>query len=130
LKLREEEGAAPHLIAYQRSDLPEQRESRYRIVRVDDAEELREALAAALGVLIVIAKERHLFAIEGVRIHLDRVDELGDFIEFEAVLEADGSSSLADLGELLSKLRRQFGIGEDDLLGGSYSDLALAHART
>jgi adenylate cyclase class IV len=70
LKLREEEGAISHLIAYERPDLAGQRESRYRIVEVDNAEELKTALSGSLGMKVVVEKERQLFIWEGnVRIH-------------------------------------------------------------
>ena len=81
LKLREEEGAAPHLIAYERADQAGQRESRYRIVEVVRAGELKASLAAALGIKVVVAKERRLFLWgSNVRIHLDQVEELGSFL--------------------------------------------------
>jgi adenylate cyclase class IV len=37
---------------------------------------------------LVVGKVRRLFIHEGVRIHLDRVDDLGDFIEFGDLLRA------------------------------------------
>ncbi len=91
---------------------------------------MREALGGLLGVRVVVTKARRLFVIDGVRIHLDRVDGLGSFIEFEGVASADESADLKRLEELLTGLRRVFGIREDDLVTGSYSDLAfaLAHA--
>ena len=61
LKLREERGATPHLIAYERPDLVGSRESRYRIVEVGQEDELKAALSSVLGVKVVIAKERRLF---------------------------------------------------------------------
>jgi adenylate cyclase class IV len=61
-----------------------------------------------------------------VRIHLDRVDGLGDFIEFEGVVDSDGDGDLERFEKLLTELRHSFGIGEGDLLEGSYSDLLLA----
>ena len=121
LKLREEAGAEAHLIAYERPDLAGKRESRYRIVAVPDPEEMREALASVLGVRIVVAKERRLFLREGVRIHLDRVDDLGDFIEFEGV--AEGEEDLGRFEALLADLRMAFAIKDADLLAASYSDL-------
>ena len=127
LKLREEEGADAHLIAYERPDLPGQKESRYRIVRVDNPAEMQEALSAALGVSVVVSKRRRLFVLAGTRIHLDRVDGLGDFIEFEGVVS--GEDDPGRFAPLLADLRRSFGIEEDDLLRGSYSDLLLAAAR-
>lgn len=126
LKLREEAGADAHLIAYERPDLPGHKESRYRIVRVDDPTELREALSAVLGISVVVSKARRLFVLTDIRIHLDRVDGLGDFIEFEGVVSGDGDPDR--FAPLLADLRRSFGIKEDNLLCGSYSDLLLAAA--
>jgi len=118
------------LIAYERPDLDGEKESRYRIVEVGDAEDLREALSIVLGVRIVVTKARRLFILEDVRIHLDRVEGLGNFIEFEGVVGPDGSDGSARLETLLTELRRAFGIREDDLVAESYSDLVLALART
>jgi len=124
LKLREEEGAAPHLIAYERPDLAGQRESRYRIVAVEQAEELKATLCSVLGVKVVVAKERRLFLWEGVRIHLDQVDGLGEFIEFEAIAAAE--SDLSHEEAQVAALWRAFEVEDADVIGGSYCDLALA----
>jgi predicted adenylyl cyclase CyaB len=125
LKLREEKGATPHLIGYERPDLSGQRESRYRIVEVENGEELKAALAGALGVMVVAAKERRLFLLEGnVRIHLDAVAGLGDFIEFEAIATAD--SDLTHEEAQVKRLRQAFEIEEADLVGGSYCDLIMS----
>jgi adenylate cyclase, class 2 len=130
LKLREEEGAAPCLIAYERPDLHGEKESRYRIVEVGDAEELREALSTVLGVRIVVTKARRLFILGDLRIHFDRVDGLGEFIEFEGVIGSVESDGSARFEALLTELRGAFGIREDDLVAESYSDLVLTLART
>lgn len=124
LKLREEEGRGAHLIAYERPDDTGQRQSRYRIVAVAAADELKAALAATLGVEVVVAKERALFIWEQVRIHLDRVDGLGHFIEFEAIVADD--SDIAVEEARVEALRRAFAIEDAHLIGGSYSDLARA----
>jgi predicted adenylyl cyclase CyaB len=70
----------------------------------------------------VVTKSRRLFTFEGARIHLDRVEDLGDFIEFEGVA-ADGSDP-ARFTDLLDHLRRSFAIRDEDLLRESYSDLS------
>ena len=124
LKLREEAGGAPHLIAYERPDQPGQRQSSYRIVAVEDAAGLKAALISALGVKVVVVKVRQLFLWEGVRIHLDAVDGLGNFIEFEAVAAADSDLSRVEMQ--VKMLRKAFVIKDADLLGSSYSDLTLA----
>lgn len=124
LKLRETAGAEAQLIAYERADLAGQKESRYRLVAVPDPEELREALASVLGIRVVVAKERRLFLHQGVRIHLDRVEGLGAFIELEGV--AEGEEDLLRFEHLLTDLRREFTIEDNDLLASSYSDLLEA----
>jgi adenylate cyclase, class 2 len=120
LKLREEPDAAT-LIAYERPDLKGSKESRYRLVEVPDPIALREALESVLGLTVVVTKSRRLFIYEGVRIHLDRVEDLGDFIEFEAVA-ADGEDPTR-FTALLEDLRASFEIRDEDLLRASYSDL-------
>jgi adenylate cyclase class IV len=56
-----------------------------------------------------------------VRIHLDRVDGLGDFIEFEGVVAAGGEPD--DFRGLVDDLSRAFGISPEDVLRQSYADL-------
>src|SRR5918911_1611780 len=68
LKLREQEPGGAELIAYERPDAAQARESRYRIAPVSDAAALREALDAALGTTVVVDKRRRLLVWEGVRI--------------------------------------------------------------
>jgi homotetrameric cytidine deaminase len=120
LKLREEPGGAV-LIQYDRPDAAAARESRFRLTRIDDPDELRASLDAALGTLVVVDKERHLFLWEGVRIHLDTVQGLGSFVELEGVAPAE--SDLEPEREKVAQLQRALGI--DEVLTDSYSDRLL-----
>ncbi len=71
-----------------------------------------------------MAKERRLFLWESnVRIHLDQVDGLGSFIEFEAV--AGSGSDLSHEQAQVASLHKAFEIKEGEVIGGSYCDLAL-----
>jgi predicted adenylyl cyclase CyaB len=115
------------LVQYDREDDVAARESRYRLVPVGDPEALSSALEAALGVLVVVEKERRLFLWEGVRIHLDRVRGLGTCIEFEAVAPAE--SDLSPERAKIARLRDAFAIRDDRLVATSYSSLLLARAR-
>jgi adenylate cyclase class IV len=119
LKLREQQPGGAHLIQFERAEEPRQRESRYRIVDVDDPRTLLAALNATLGVDVVVAKRRHLFLWQTVRIHLDAVERLGSFIELEAV--AAPSSDLRHEHELVQRLRRALSITDDRLLGAGYA---------
>src|SRR3954468_11222024 len=121
LKLREQEPGAAELIAYERADAAEARESRYRIAPGGEPEALREALDAALGTVVVVDKRRRLFLWEGVRIHLDRVEGLGAFVELEGVA-ADGSD-LAREADRVARLRAELDIGDAAIEAASYSDL-------
>lgn len=121
LKLREQEGAAAQLIAYERPDDREARTSEYRLIEVPDPDALRAALDAALGTVVVVDKRRHLLMYENVRIHLDEVEGLGTFVELEGVAAAD--SDLEPERSLVARLTTELGLGER--VAVSYSDLLL-----
>jgi adenylate cyclase class IV len=124
LKLRQTAGSpggGAELIAYARPDGIHSRASDYRLVRVDDPDGLREALAAALGVRGVVRKRRELWMFQNARIHLDQVERLGTFVEFEAVM-AEGDTDAAG-HRPLELLRAALWVEPGDLVGKSYSDL-------
>jgi adenylate cyclase class 2 len=120
LKLREEHPGHPHLIQFERASEPQQRESRYRIIEVDDAGTVVAALSATLGVRVVVTKRRRLFLWHNVRIHLDHVEGLGQFIELEAVAPAD--SDLTHERELVASLRNTLSITDEHLVGLGYAE--------
>ena len=106
LKLREQDPGGAQLIAYDRPDLSGLRTCSYRILEVADPEGLRETLALSLGVLRRVVKSRHLFLLGRTRIHLDRVEGMGDFLELEVVLREgeapeDGEREAEDMLEAL-----------------------------
>ena len=121
LKLRECDPGEDYLVFYHRPDVAAVRGSDYHIEPAGAS--MGQLLKQALGVLGVVRKTRALWLWENVRIHLDRVENLGDFIEFEAVLSKDHDD--ADGFEKLTYLRDAFEIRDDDLETGSYSDLLL-----
>jgi homotetrameric cytidine deaminase len=120
LKLREEDPGGATLIAYQRPDEAAERVSSYRLVQVPDAAALRSALAAAIGIDVVVVKRRHLLMWETVRIHLDEVRGLGSFLELEAVAEPAGD--LAREHGQVARLRELLEIRDESLREGSYAD--------
>jgi predicted adenylyl cyclase CyaB len=121
LKLREIEDSTAELIAYERPDAPAPKGSEYLISRVPHPASLRRTLTAALGIRSVVRKTRRLYLHHNVRIHLDDVDGLGSFLEFEAVL-SDQTDDLVGRRQV-EELCREFGIGPGDLLAGSYGDM-------
>jgi homotetrameric cytidine deaminase len=123
LKLREEDGSPATLVQYDRPDAARARLSSYRLVTVEDPDGLRAALTGALGTLVVVEKERHLFVDGAVRIHLDRVRDLGTFVELEGVAEPD--SDLTAEREQVERLMEALGIDETRILSDSYADRLL-----
>jgi predicted adenylyl cyclase CyaB len=122
LKLREIEGKPAYLIWYDRPDQSAVRTSAYYLVPVADAPTTKAALAAALGVRGVVAKRREIHFWHNVRIHLDTVAGLGDFLELEAVLSEGDDEEVSQ--QRLDRLIAVLGIKAAGTLGPSYLDLA------
>ncbi len=123
LKLREQEPGEDELIAYERPDRPDAATSAYRRVPVSEAAGLRDALDASLGTLVVVTKLRRLLVWEDVRIHVDQVEQLGGYVELEAVAAPD--SDLSAEHERVTRLRAALEIGDEALVAVGYSDLLL-----
>ena len=121
LKLRRIDATHAELIWYDRPDDAGLRASTYRRVVVPDAEALHAALANALGIRGEVRKRREVWHWHNVRIHLDEVDALGRFIEFEAGIDevSDEAISLVRL----EVLGRALGLEEANDVAGSYADL-------
>jgi len=124
-KLRHSDPGDDYLVFYRRADVSGPKGCDYHLAVVDDS--TLAVLRAALGVVGVVEKTRTLYLWDKVRIHLDRVDDLGDFIEFEAVLSEDEADE--DGFRKLAHLQQAFGIVPDDLVEVSYLELLLARSR-
>jgi adenylate cyclase class IV len=82
---------------------------------------LREALALAHGIAGRVRKQRTLYLVGRTRIHIDRVEGLGDFMELEVVL-ADGEAMDAGVREAHDLMAR-LGIDASALVDRAYVDL-------
>lgn len=121
LKLRMFDSGPGELIYYERPDDRGLRRSDYFISPVEDPVRERAVLESALGVPVIVRKRRELWLLDGIRIHLDDVDELGRFVEFE-VLVREGESEEERRG-VADRLCTEFGVARDECIGGSYADL-------
>lgn len=121
LKLREAPPAMAELISYARADREGPKVSHYRIVPVGDPEGLAGALGDVLGIRVVVEKTRRLLLWENVRIHIDRVARLGDFVELEAVAASIGG--LEAERDKVEALRTALGIADAHLVPRGYADL-------
>ena len=125
LKLREVDGEpTSQLVYYDREDIPDLKESDIIILETDDPESLKAILRRALGIMVIVTKQREIYHHHGTQIHLDRVEDLGTFIEFERPI-TDLPEDRKNLEELMERLT----IKPGDLITGSYSDLKTSRER-
>ncbi|MFP4334653.1 MAG: class IV adenylate cyclase [Wenzhouxiangella sp.] len=121
LKLRDFGDGCGELIFYTRADATGPKTSFYRIAPTNDPAALRETLRLALGERGRVVKQRTLYLAGRTRIHLDQVEDLGDFMELEVVL-AEGEDEAAGRREA-DQLMDQLGIAPGQLVEGAYLDL-------
>lgn len=121
LKLREQDPGPDQLIFYTRPDRPTAKLSQYRTALVSDTPATISLLSEALRVRVRVHKRRELWCLDNVRIHLDVVDELGTYLEFE-VMVIEGHSE-ADCRRRAEALIQAFAISAADLISSSYADL-------
>lgn len=121
LKLRVFSETEGELIFYRRSDRQGPKESFYVRSPTASPATLREALTLAHGEIGRVIKDRTLYLVGRTRVHLDKVQGLGDFLELEVVLE-DGESLEAGVQEA-HRLMKALGVAPSQLVGGAYVDL-------
>jgi predicted adenylyl cyclase CyaB len=125
LKLRAFSSEEGELIFYRRADQVGPKESFYVRSPTAAPNSLREALSLAHGQTGRVCKHRTLFLIGRTRVHLDRVVDLGHFLELEVVLEEHES---AEVGvRVADDLLGRLGIQNSQLVRGAYVDLLTAN---
>jgi predicted adenylyl cyclase CyaB len=124
LKLRRLTDKTSELIYYVRPDQSGPKTSTYEIYETDQPDQLDQLLSASNSRLGQVIKTRHLFLVGPTRIHLDRVQDLGDFLELEVVL-SDSLSAQAGV-VIAHQLMSDLGVSPEYLIEGAYLDLLLA----
>ena len=123
LKLRAFSNDAGELIFYRRVNQSGPKESFYLRSPTSSPETLRESLSLAYGQIGRVRKYRTLFLVGRTRVHLDRVEGLGHFLELEVMLVGDepAEQGIREANELMDKL----GVEPGQLIDGAYLDLLL-----
>ncbi|MGE3109094.1 MAG: class IV adenylate cyclase [Phycisphaerales bacterium] len=121
-KRRDTAGRPAQYILYHRKDRVAPKVSRYEILSEQQA-------AARFGRVtpppaVVVKKKRDVYLIDCVRIHLDRVEDLGDFLEFEALVSP--KRTLRRCHESVRRLREQFAPALGEPVSCGYADLLIA----
>ena len=121
LKLRAFPSGEGELIFYERPDEQGPKTSFFLLAPIAACEPLREVLTRAHGEAGRVRKRRTLYLVGRTRVHLDRVEHLGDFLELEVVLADD--EAVEPGVEEARTLMQALGIEPRDLVEGAYVDL-------
>ncbi len=124
LKLRTFSEDRGELIFYRRADRQGPKESYYLIAPIGAPGALRRLLAQSNGEAGRVVKHRTVYLVGRTRVHLDRVEGLGDFLELEVVLrdDEDAAAGIAEARALMDRL----GVRAAQLVEGAYVDLLAA----
>ena len=120
LKLRIINKESGNLILYKRDEKSVKRISKYLFADTNNPEELEKILRNFFDVLVVVEKKREMFIADNIRIHIDKVKGLGNFIEFEVIYNSFESAK-----KIMADLINYFELVETGFIKGSYSDLLL-----
>lgn len=126
LKLREINNERAELIYYDRKENSHVRLSDFIRYPSTAPLLLKEMLVKANGVVATVAKKRLLYMYQDTRIHIDTIEHLGSFIEFETPV----ADSLEKAQEMIRYLCVRFGIGEKDFINHSYVDLFVEKVKS
>ena len=124
LKLRE--GNIEHaLIFYERANTATAKQSNVILYQHKPDAALKALLEKSLGIKTVVDKKRKIYFIDNVKFHFDTVEDLGSFIEVEAI-DKDGNLGLEKIKEQCFYYQQLLGIKPENILAKSYSDMLLA----
>ncbi|MEF3074242.1 class IV adenylate cyclase [Methylobacter sp. Wu1] len=106
---------------YQRPDSAGPKESFYVISPTSSPDTLRQALSLAYGESGHVRKHRTLFLVGRTRVHLDKVERLGNFLELEVIL-AEGEPIEAGVS-VAHELMEKLSVSPYQLVEEAYVDL-------
>jgi len=121
-KLRESSLSGAYLIFYLRENLSGPKSSVYHKLPVEDPDGLKSLLKKMQGFHKIIEKNRNIYLYQNVRIHLDEVNKLGNFLEFEAVMDEKYRNKNVEI-QKVKYLMEKLEINEVDLVSKSYENL-------
>ena len=123
LKLRKTENPdEAELVYYERENVAKIKESSVFVLKIQNPVQFENLLKRILRTKIVIEKLREIYWYQGTQIHLDMVESLGTFVEFERKTSTF-PDALRSSRRVLERLMQQLGINSENLEKMSYSDL-------
>jgi adenylate cyclase class 2 len=125
LKLRETEGEnEAQIVYYERPDVKGLKKSQVFITELPKPQFMKQFLSNVLRTKTIVDKQRIIYKVEGTQVHLDKVKNLGTYVEFERPTE-NTPETTKKAHETLEKLMETLGIKPETLQKGSYSDLIM-----
>lgn len=123
LKLREG-NIENSLINYDREDVAGLKESQVILYKHQPDIALKNILTKQLGVKVVVDKKRKIYFIDNVKFHFDVIENLGTFIEVEAIDDND-TFTIEELKNQCNTYFNFFELTEKHIIDRSYSDLSI-----
>ena len=123
LKLRIINKSEAQLIHYFRPNQTDNKISSYQILKLPSATDSILFFDKLFKRWKTVEKTREVFLYKNARIHLDKVEGLGSFIEFEVVIETPFPTS--DDLKLFDYLKSHFKIHPSQEIAYSYSDMIV-----
>ena len=124
LKLREG-NIENFLVYYEREDVESPKKSNVLLFKTDLNSSLKEILKKSLEILVIVNKKREIYFIDNVKFHLDEVENLGTFVEIEAI-NRDSEFVKKRLLEQCRYYMECLKVPRENLVSKSYSDLLLS----
>ena len=121
LKLRE---GLIALIYYERKNQAGPKESSVILYHSSDISKLKSILENTMDIMVQVFKHREIYYLANVKFHIDIVENLGNFIEIEAI-DDSGNNDKKRLQQQCEYYQNKFGIRTKDLISESYSDMLL-----
>lgn len=124
LKLREEKDRTSYLIRYQRPNVEEAKESHCFFYPIGNASLFLSVLGDCLREEIKVKKQRAVYMLKPhIRVHLDQVENLGDFLEIEILLSREIPLAAAEIE--MQELQERLQIGHLPKINCGYRELFL-----
>jgi predicted adenylyl cyclase CyaB len=121
LKLREG-NIENSLINYERENIADSKLSNIILYKHEPDIALKNILIKQLGVKTIVYKLRKIYFIDNIKFHFDIVENLGTFIEVEAIDNKD-EFTVEELKKQCDKYFDFFELKKSDLIDKSYSDM-------
>ena len=126
-KLKHRQGNIENvLIHYNRTITGEAKQTEVLLYLKNPGPETIDQICGGQKELARVKKLRKIYFIENVKFHIDYLEELGHFVEIEAI-DLDGSLGTDMLQQQCSYYKELLQIEEEDLVTAAYSELLNIH---